>query len=290
MTRTRVFLLSLTLALACAPAFARAATLTASPALTATAAPAGAKAPVATPVDVQVQLWPAERGGAQLVISADLAENTRLPATVRIPLPAGAEPGWVGEVSGGDISGDILRQFTIEKGDGGQVLVLTLEKYRSAQVEANFTAPTAIGGKMASTLDWVQSAPAATTHFAVKMTTGTADVAIDPVPTGAPQQNDAGERLYTVASRHLDPGKTFTMTATFAYGAQTAATTASGGGGGSTVLVVLVALLAAAVMAFVVVAVRSRTRPVAAPEARARRTARRGDDTDAPDENDPFQL
>lgn len=286
--KTRLaLLLALALACALAPASALAATATPSPSLVATGS-ARSSAPVVEPADMQVQLWPSEKDGPQLVISADLAPGTKLPATVRIPLPAGATPGWVGEVSGGDVANDILSEFTIEKGTGGQVVVFTLTKYRAAQIEADYKPLVSVGDKLVSTLDWVQSAPTPLTSFAVKFGASAVDMATDPAASGAPQANDAGEKLYTVASTHLETGKTFTLAATFKYGTAAAtSTTTSAPGGYQTLLIVLVVLLGAAIVAFVLLAAKSRGAAAAPDDERPTRPARR---EDAPDEDDPFQI
>src|SRR5450759_3015479 len=170
-------------ALTLAPVVALAATSTPIPATTpapATAPTDGLSArttpgPFADPVGMQIQLWPSEVDGAQLIISEDLKADAALPATVRIPLPEGATPTWVGEISNAGLTNDVKRDYTIEKGTGGRVVVFRVERFRAAQVEASYTAPQITGDKAVSDFAWVQSAPSPVTEFTVKMTANTSD-------------------------------------------------------------------------------------------------------------------
>lgn len=234
-------------------------------ALLAAACPAAAVAavPVAVPVEMQVQLWPAEPEGAVLILSADIAASAPLPATVRIPLPKGATVTWAGEVSPTGVADDIKRDHRVEEGTGGQVVVLTVEKYRSVQVEAAYAAPVAIGSKFTSTLDWVQSAPAGETLFAVKAGPTVNVTAIDPPSAGTPQKNAQGETLFTLEAKKLAPGASYTVAAVFTRGG-TAAVTPTGRAAGAlptgtvVLIAVLVGLAVVAVIAILALAARSR--------------------------------
>jgi hypothetical protein len=288
------------LALAAGPALAFGATTTPAPA----AVPPSAltrSAPAPTPTGMQVLLWTG-RTGAQTIIAVELAPNTPLPATVRLPLPAGATVVWAGELSGGSVETDIERKYTTEEGTGGKVVVFRLEKFRSAQVEATHPAPQAVGDRTVSSLDWVQSAPSALTHFAVQVGPEAADVTVDPAGGGTPQTNASGERLYTVSSKALKPGEKFTMTVAYRSGAQTASGGGATGGGTTALLVVLGALLAAAISAFVVVAARMRSAErleteEPTPDSDSRQPtgsapSKGGDRApeEEPDEDDPFRI
>lgn len=248
-------------ALTLAPVVALAATSTPVPATTPTDGLSArtTPGPFADPVGMQIQLWPSEADGAQLIISEDLKADAALPATVRIPLPEGATPTWVGEISNAGLTNDVKRDYTIEKGTGGRVVVFRVERFRAAQVEASYTTPQITGDKTVSDFAWVQSAPSPVTEFTVKMTANTSDVAIDPAPIGAPASNKQGERLYTVASSEFKPGATFAMTVAYRVGVAGTTATAGGGAGGSqALLAVLFVLLALAVFAFILIAVRMR--------------------------------
>jgi hypothetical protein len=207
----------------------------------------------ATPSSIEVQFWPSETDGAVLVVGAELPAQTALPATIRLPLPAGATVTWVGEVFGGDPNADTEVPYAEEKGEGGQVLIVTLTKSRSAQYEANLPAPTEIDGRRTASFTWVQSASGPEVGLSVKMASTTGDIVIEPGSRGAPPVNATGERLYTLPAAKLALGKSATVKASWVTAAPGAAGTSSAGS--STVLYVLVGLLAIALIALAVVMV-----------------------------------
>jgi hypothetical protein len=225
------------------------------------AASPSAPAAAAVPAALDIQLWPSEADGVNLVVSAQLADSVKLPASVRIPLPAGVTLGWVGEVFGGDPGQDVKRPYTVEEGTGGKVLVVTLTQSRMVQYEGLMPQLVSEGDRYSATLDWVQSAPSPSQGFAVKMVATTGDVKTDPAFEGAPQSNTSGEMLYSLPTANLSVGQTQRVTVSFvrvAAGAAPAQPTS--GGDGSPVLTVLFSMLAAAVVALVIVAARSKRR------------------------------
>jgi len=222
---------------------------------------AGTPAPRAVPAALDIQLWPSEADGVNLVVSAEVPADVELPATVRMPLPEGATLGWVGEVFGGDVSKDIQRQYTLEDGEGGTVVVLTVSESRVVQYEAHMVPLSQAGERYTATLRWVQSAPSAAQAWAVKMVPATGDVQTDPAFAGAPQVNAVGERLYTLPQTQLAVGSPHTLTVSFVRGETSATPTPSAANDGArTVLIVLFSLLAIAVVALAVVAARARRR------------------------------
>ncbi|MDO8914938.1 MAG: hypothetical protein Q7W16_02495 [Coriobacteriia bacterium] len=228
-----------------------------------TPAPASPSTPVAAavPAAVEVQLWPSEPDGFNVVVSAQLAESVKLPATVRIPVPAGVTLGWVGEVFGGDPAKDVKRAYIIEEGTGGRVLVVTLTQSRMMQYEGLMPQLVQDGERYTATVDWVQSAPSPSQGFAVKMVAATGDVKTEPAFEGAPQVNASGEKLYSLPTTTLSVGQTQRVTVSFVRAA--AGTTPAqpvSGGDGSPVLTALFSMLAAAVIALVIVAARSKRR------------------------------
>lgn len=270
MTRsTRIVALALALAVAWpAAAFAlvgttgRTATSTASPVAPAATATATSPAAPAVPATLDIQVWPSEADGVDLVVSAELPATVQLPASVRIPVPAGFTLGWVGEVFGGDVANDVERPYTTEDGQGGKVIVVTATKSHVIQYEGLLAPLTADGMVYTASLAWVQSAPAAAQSWAVKMGSATSDVWTDPAYVGDPQVNAVGERLYSLPSTQLALGTAQHVTVSFARGNATAAASSSGsqGAASSTLLIVLFALLAVAVVALAVVAARSKRR------------------------------
>lgn len=231
----------------------------AKPSVAASSLPAIASVPAA----LDIQLWPSEADGFDLVVGARLADSVKLPATVRIPIPEGLTLGWVGEVFGGDPGQDVERPYTVEDGTGGKVLVVTLTRSRTVQYEGVMPPLVPDGDRYTATLDWVQSAPSSSQGFAVKMVAATRDVKTEPAFEGAPQVNSTGERLYSLPTTQLAVGKGRSVTVSFARGAAgTTPVQSASTGDGSPVLAVLFGLLGVAVVALVVVAARSKRRSV----------------------------
>jgi hypothetical protein len=223
-------------------------------------ASASPPAATATPSSLEVQLWPSELDGAVLVVGVELPAQTALPATVRVPVPAGANVTWVGQVFGGDPTADTEVPYTKEDGVGGPVIVATLTKSRSLQYEATLVSPTEAAGRYTSTLTWVQSAPAPQVGLSVKAAATAGDVRIAPGPSGAPQTNATGEQLYTLPPVPLALGKSVTVTASWVRVAPGSAAASGSSGSGSIVLYVLAGLLVAALLVLAVVLVRPRGR------------------------------
>jgi hypothetical protein len=206
----------------------------------------------ATPSTLEVQFWPSEQDGVLLIVGAELPAQSTLPATVRVPVPAGATVTWVGEVFGGDPAADTEIPYVEEQGEGGKVLVATLTKSRSVQYEATLTAPSESGGRKTSTFTWVQSASGPEVSLSVKMASTTGDVLIEPGSAAAPQTNATGERLYTLPAAKLALGESSTVKVSWVTAAPGTAGPPSSAGS-STVLYVLVGLLAIALIALAVV-------------------------------------
>lgn len=70
------------------------------------------------------------------VVTLVLAQDTALPASVSVPVPAGVELAWAGEVFGGDSKSDIVAADAklVTEGDH-QVVQFTATKSRTVQVE-----------------------------------------------------------------------------------------------------------------------------------------------------------
>jgi hypothetical protein len=213
----------------------------------------------AMPSTLEVQFWPAEADGSLLIVGAELPAQTKLPATVRVPVPAGANVTWVGEVFGGDPAADTAVAYVEEKGEGGTVLVATLTKSRSLQYEATLAAPSDVDGRQTAAFTWVQTASGPEVGLSVKMAATAGDVLIEPGSAGAPQSNASGERLYTLPPARLALGKSVTVSVSWVVGAPGSDIPGSSGGS-STVLYVLVGLLVAALLALAVVMALARGR------------------------------
>jgi hypothetical protein len=213
----------------------------------------------ATPSTLEVQFWPAEADGSLLLVGAELPAQAKLPATVRVPVPAGANVTWVGEVFGGDPAADTELAYVEEKGEGGTVLVATLTKSRSLQYEATLAGPSDAAGRKTAAFTWVQAASGPEVGLSVKMAATAGDVLIEPGAAAAPQSNASGELLYTLPPARLALGKSVAVRVSWVVVAP-GSTIPGSSGGSSTVLYVLVGLLVAAVLALAVVMALSRGR------------------------------
>lgn len=233
---------------------------------------AGAKAPEAGgPLDLQT--W-VESGQVIIVVAVAVPESTRLPATVRIPVPDGASVQWAGEVLGGDLSADPTRTYKIIKSPaGGQYAEFTLEQTRSAQVDAQLATATVDGANTSATFEWVQSAASPSTSFSVRVPQNASGVKITPAPVGPPQTNPAGESLYAGESVALAPGQKQTVSFSYSTGSSASAVTTPASQLGSLVTALLVALALAVVVLIVAVVLQRRAAVSAAPTAADSRSA-----------------
>lgn len=200
--------------------------------------------------EYQVQYNVRSAGGAgQLIVNVVLSQETTLPATVQVPLPAGATVVWSGEIVGDDPTADPFREAVVTAVDGGLVATFTLEQVGVAQVEADLPAPTASGNDISSVLNWVNTGEEGPYTFAVVLETGAGDAKISPAPVGEPTRNEAGETLYTLTPVRLAGGQEFAISVRYSTGG-------GGGGGGSTTsttLIIVAVLLSIALVALLVV-------------------------------------
>lgn len=215
------------------------------------AAPAVAQARVS---EYQVQFSPiGDTGTMQAIVNVVLSPETKLPATVAVPIPTGATLLWAGEILGGDPAADPAREASVTATAGGQIVTFTLEKERTAQVEAALAAPSISGNTVKAPLSWVNTTEEGTYTFSVAIEAGVSDVKITPAPGGEPLRNDAGESLYLLTPVRLGKGQSFALGVEYKRGSGS-----SGTGGVNVVLIVALVGLALAVVALVVVLLRQR--------------------------------
>ncbi|HET6351532.1 MAG TPA: hypothetical protein VFG89_05325, partial [Coriobacteriia bacterium] len=144
---------------------------------------------------LDVQLWPgAAAGQGVVIIAVTIPQDAKLPARVKIPVPAGAVVDWAGEIDT-DATGDIERPRSIEKGKSGSYAVFDLVASRQAQLELSGLPLAQNGDTYSIKLDYVQTAPAGETGFSVRLPAGASDVQISPTPASGPDKNDVGESL-----------------------------------------------------------------------------------------------
>ncbi|MDH4139321.1 MAG: hypothetical protein OEV43_01995, partial [Coriobacteriia bacterium] len=137
-----------------------------------------------------VQLYPEEQqGAASMVAYVSIPTDAPLPATVRIPIPQGAEPFWVGEVFDSALSDaiDQERDYEIVDGDGGPVVELTLEETRTAMYEALTGPADTSGSRVSISWVWVQSEPTKDVQFSVTVPAAATLVQVDPAPVVGPR-------------------------------------------------------------------------------------------------------
>lgn len=239
------------------PAVAATATLTAA----AIASVGGTVTPAPTVTGaLQVQLLlDGEPGKVLAITSIRLPQDTKLPAMVRVPMPEGAEVIWAGEVLGGDPSVDPARPYRIVKGEGGDVLEMTLENSRNAQVESNVALVDREGDSASAEVLWVQSATAPATQFSVRFPPASSKHQTTPKYTGAPERNDAGETLYILPEVKLALGEKYPVKATYVLNAELPQPKAAANP--SVILYLLLGALVAAVAVLVLAVSRQRNRP-----------------------------
>lgn len=161
---------------------------------------------VTGPVDYRV-LMDSTRGEAIVLVSLTIPGATKLPATVRIPVPPGMTVQWAGELSGTDPSADIERPHELKRGMGGEYAEFRIEKSRQAQIDVGgMRIPP--GAAVTAQFAFVQTVPTERSVFSVRVPRGAYDVGIDPLPVGEPAGSAAGEAIYTLPSKQLKPGET----------------------------------------------------------------------------------
>lgn len=224
-----------------------------------------------------VQFWPeAEQGSNVVIVGAQIPASVPLPAVVRLPVPDGASVFWAGEIMGDDPNGDIVRQFKLVDGKNGKAIEFTAETTRSVQFDATYSAAQIQGSKIVSTLDWIQSVPAGTVSFAVRVPAGNDKVAIDPGAPASPQTNAIGEQLYTLNDAKIKEGDTYKIKVTYQR-----AGIDTGSSGLSTLQILLILLVVAVVVLVVVVTMQRRRVATVAEEGPA--------DPGGPEDDDLFE-
>lgn len=221
------------------------------------AMPSAALAAQGDPAPMDVQVWPgAEPGQLLVIVSVFLPADTKLPATVRIPVIDGLRLLWAGEI-GTSQQGDVQRQPQVKKGEGGSFAEFQVTSSKQAQIELGSVPLSQTADGFSATVDFVQSVPTTSTSFSVRLPSQAADAKISPTPVGTPGRNNSGETLYTLPSKQLKTGDKQQITV--GYRVASAPTSTSGTAGSANKLIgVLLALIAVAVVVLIVVLNRQR--------------------------------
>ena len=221
------------------------------------------------PIDVQA--WN-DNGTLVVVTALTIPETTKLPTTVRIPIPAGSQVQWAGEVLGGDPAADPARTYAIKKSPvGGEYAEFTVESTRSAQVDTNLSVVQTTGTTTSAAFDWVQSVSSPVVSISLRAPAGATNVVLAPKPTSSPEFNSAGEALYSGDPLVLKPGSTTHVALSYTAAGAGTGGSAKSAGGSSSLIYFLIATLVVVAGILVVVLVRQRENaaaPSPAPEAR----------------------
>lgn len=157
-----------------------------------------------TPDRIDVQLWPEDvKGSTTLVVVAVVPTSAPLPAAVSIPLPAGANITWAGEILG--TGSDVQRQPEFSK--SRDAVTITTQKSRLVQYEAQYKPSVDRGGRRFAEVDWVQSVPSHQVTFAFRLPALATGAKTTPKAVGDPAVNNAGDKLYTLPVQDLAVGK-----------------------------------------------------------------------------------
>jgi len=203
---------------------------------------------------VDVQIWP-QNGQTVVIASCQLPPGTKLPALVRIPVVAGANVEWAGEILGADASSDIAREYRLVDGVGGKYAEFYLTKSLHGQVDSVASTLSVSGTTISTSVDWVQSVTSSETLFSVRLPAGLSEVKITPKPEGEPVENDSGELLYELPSQVLKAGEAQTVTLSYSTVPEVEPDT---GLSANTIIFSLLGVLGLAIVALVVV-VRRRS-------------------------------
>ena len=180
---------------------------------------AQAPAPLVEDGIMQVMLFPAVDGSSTAVlVQYEIPSTTVLPARVRIPVPAQAHVGWVGEISL-KTGPDTQRDYEIKNEGGREFVEFTLSESKTGQVDFSGLPLTNEKGALNARLEWEQSSAAKTTVFEVRLPSKVHDVKISPKPQGSPDKNEYGETLYSLSSRDMKIGEKETITVSYREGA-----------------------------------------------------------------------
>lgn len=193
----------------------------------------------ATPTDtvvpfesVMLQLDTAAVGQPpMLIVSGTIAQDVKLPATVRLTVPQGLTLSWAGEVLGGPVENDPSLEPVFEHGDAGfDTVTLVLTKGRVAQLELDAGPLVRSSGiERAVALRWLPPADIADVHMSVRLPAGSQIATVTP---GA--RTEPGPETSTVVS--LDASATAGQPLALDIShtvSQTASSPATSGGGNS---------------------------------------------------------
>ena len=220
-------------------------------------------AAASAPPSLDVELWPDHQQAlTTFIVLATLPPSVRLPAVVRLPMPAATQQvTWSGEISGSETSQDVQQAVRQVAGLRGAV-ELTAKTSRQVQYEAVLGPTTIHGTRRSVALDWVQTAPTDTVTFAVRVPLAARNVAISPAPVGTPQSDPSlGQALYQLSPQRIATGSSQRFSVAYDVGTEAAK------GAPAWLWVALVAAVAALIVAIAAERRRRRKAPAEAGDA-----------------------
>ena len=191
-----------------------------------------------------------EQGTNIMLVAGKLPEGTPLPAQVELPVPAG-EVQWAGEILGGDPQQDPEVQYTVRKGETGDVYSFTLTKSLIGQVE--IASPSVIafdGTAYRSELSWTPTTDVASLSMSVRMAPGSkvSETAAGATVVAEPE----GYSYYHREVAGVKAGQTESLKFAYTPGAVTPAS-GSGTSGSNSMLPVLLGFAVVLGIAFLLV-------------------------------------
>lgn len=237
--------------------------------------PASASAAVVR--EFQLQFAPvAEAEGALVIVSALVDPQESLPASVTVPVPAGAQLLWAGEVIGGDPAADPSRTVTVERVGDMDLYTLTLEQAYTAQLEIRLPKPEVSSSRVKAGLTWTNPGDEVLVNAAIVVESGAKGVKTKPATAGEIQTNSVGESLYPLTGQRIAKDASYVIDVEWKRSGP-----ASSAGSSSNTLALLLGALFVAAVALISVVVADRTRRRRASEAQE---FGEGDDVSGADE------
>jgi hypothetical protein len=207
----------------------------------------------ATVREYQIQYAPVgDESQSLLIVTAILDPTASLPASVTVPVPAGATMLWSGELLGGSPQDDPFRQATMVTVGDMDLYTFTVEQTRLGQVEVSLGAADISGNRVSGALTWTNPGEEVLVSASLVAEPGATDIETTPPVSGSVQQNSVGETLHPLGGVRLALGGSYVIEASWRRG--------GGGEADSPLLPALIGALVVAVLALVVVIARERTR------------------------------
>ncbi len=152
-----------------------------------------------------------EQGGNILLVSGELAPDTKLPAEAELSVPAGSQIQWIGEILGGAPSADPALKYTKKTVGGADVYRFTLAKSRVAQAEVPTTAgQTSNGANLDTALSWTAAQAVPEVRISARIPQGAKIVT--PAQGASLEPASSGYSYYTKTVKNVKAGEKIELT------------------------------------------------------------------------------